>query len=141
MPKSTFAHLKHSYENKPVQRYCGMEVLHAEMGRATMRLPFSERIVNLAGTVEGGVLAILVDSVCSIAFEYGLEVHEVAITVDLRLDYIAPLTPGHAALAKGRVVHRGRTIGRCVADITEETSGKLLATGLTVFVIRPRQRW
>jgi uncharacterized protein (TIGR00369 family) len=141
MAESTFIHLKQSYENKPVLRHFGMEVLRATEGQATMRLPFSERVVNLAGTVDGGVLATLVDSVCSVAFEFGLEVSEVAITVDLRMDYIAPLTSGNAALAEAQVIQRGRTIGRCEATITEEASGKLLAKGTTVFVIRQRQRW
>jgi uncharacterized protein (TIGR00369 family) len=141
MAESTFAHLKQSYENKPVLRHFGMEVLSASEEQATMRLPFSERVVNLAGTVDGGVLATLVDSVCSVAFEFGLDVSEVAITVDLRIDYIAPLTSGNAALAEARVVNRGRTIGRCEATITEEASRKLLAKGTTVFVIRQRQRW
>jgi uncharacterized protein (TIGR00369 family) len=118
-----------------------MEVVSATDGYATMRLPFSERIVNLAGTVDGGVLATLVDSACSVAFECGLEITLVAITVDLRIDYIAPLTPGNVALAEARVVNRGRTIGRCEATIHEEGSGKLLAKGMTVFVLRTRQRW
>lgn len=66
---------------------------------------------------------------------------DVAITVDLRIDYIAPLTAGNAALAEARVLNRGRTIGRCECNITEEASGRLLSRGTTVFVIRPRQRW
>jgi uncharacterized protein (TIGR00369 family) len=141
MAHNDFAHLKQSYESKPVMRHFGMEVLHASEGTATMRLPFSERVVNLAGTVEGGVLATLVDSVCSVAFEFGLEVSQIAITVDLRLDYIAPLTEGNAALAEARVINRGRTIGRCEATLREEASRKLLAKGTTVFVIRQRQSW
>jgi uncharacterized protein (TIGR00369 family) len=141
MAESSFVHLKQSYENKPVLRHFGIEVLQASTNQATMRLPFSERVVNLAGTVDGGVLATLVDSVCSVAFEFGLEISKVAITVDLRIDYIAPLTRGNAALAEARVVNRGRTIGRCEATIIEEASKKLLAKGITVLVIRQRQRW
>lgn len=138
MPASTFADLKASYESKPAVRYFGMEVVQATPGHATMRLPFSERLVNLAGTADGGVLAILVDSVCSVAFELGLDSMDVAITVDLRVDYVAPLTRGNTAIAQAHVIHRGRTIGRCETTITEEASGKLLARGLTVFVIRQR---
>ena len=138
MTQSTFEHLKASYESKPVQHYFGMEVVRAAEGEATMRLPFSERVVNLAGTCEGGVLAILVDSACSVAFEFGLDVNDVAITVDLRIDYIAPLTEEKTALATATVVNRGRTIGRCACRITEEGSGKLLSTGTTMFVIRQR---
>ena len=141
MADSTFAHLKQSYENKPVLRHFGMQVLQASTDQATMRLPFSDRLVNLAGTADGGVLATLVDSVCSVAFEFGLDVSEVAITVDLRIEYVAPLSSGNAALAEARVVHRGRTIGRCETSIVEEASRKLLARGMTVFVIRQRQRW
>ena len=141
MATSTFAHLKESYENKPVLKHFGMEVVSADNGQATMRLPFSERIVNLAGTADGGVLAVLVDSACSVAFEFGLDVSDVAITIDLRIDYIAPLTAGNVALAEARVLNRGRTIGRCECTITEEASGRLLSRGTTVFVIRPRQRW
>jgi acyl-coenzyme A thioesterase PaaI-like protein len=63
------------------------------------------------------------------------------MTVDLRIDYIAPLTPGNVALTEARAMHRGRTIGCCEATICEEGSGKLIAKGMTVFVLRPRQRW
>lgn len=141
MSPNTFEHLKASYERKPVQSYFGMEVVSASAEAAVMRLPFSERVVNLAGTCEGGVLSILVDSSCSVAFEFGLDANDVAITVDLRIDYISPLTEGKTALATATVVNRGRTIGRCSCTITEEGSGKLLSTGTTVFVIRQRQRW
>ena len=141
MPQSDFAHLKQSYEHKPLMRHFNMELLHAADDGATLRLPFSERIVNLAGTVEGGVLATLVDTACSVAYEWGLDTADVAITVDLRIDYVAPLTAGHSAIAEAQVVHRGRTIGRCQVTIVEEGSRKLLARGLTVFVIRQRQRW
>lgn len=141
MTRSTFEHLKQSYDNKPVLRHFGMEVVDASAGYARLRLPFSERVVNLAGTADGGVLATLVDSACSVAFEFGLEVTEVAITVDMRVDYVAPLTSGNAAVAEASVVHRGRTIGRCETTITEEASGKLLAKGTMVVVVRPRQRW
>ncbi len=141
MTQSTFEHLKASYEGKPVLRHFGMEVVSASEGRATMRLPFSERLVNLAGTADGGVLAVLVDSACSMAFEFGLDVTEVGITVDMRIDYVVPLTEGHVALAEATVVNRRRTIGRCHCTITEEGSGRLLGTGMTAFVVRERRRW
>lgn len=141
MGTSSFEHLKASYEGKPVLRHFGMEVVSASEGQALMRLPFSDRLVNLAGTADGGVLAVLVDSACSVAFEFGLDVTEVAITVDLRIDYVAPLTEGNVALAEAKVVNRGRTVGRCGCTITEQNSGRLLSTGTTVFVVRERKRW
>lgn len=76
----------------------------------------------------GGVIAAL----CDIAAHAAVAVRlgDMAPTIDLRIDYLAPARGD--LLAKGKLLRLGRSIGRADVEITDP-SGKLVAVGRAVF--------
>jgi uncharacterized protein (TIGR00369 family) len=76
----------------------------------------------------GGVIAAL----CDIAAHAAVAVRlgDMAPTIDLRIDYLAPARGD--LVAKGKLLRLGRSIGRADVEITDP-SGKLVAVGRAVF--------
>jgi acyl-CoA thioesterase len=120
--------------SSPYYRHMGMKAVHCADGTSRIEIQADEHTKNLYGTVHGGVLASLIDSSCGVALGTLLEEGETAVTVDLRINYIAPVRAG-LLIAEGKAIHRGRNTG--VAEATLHTEGGVLvAKGMTTHFIQ-----
>jgi uncharacterized protein (TIGR00369 family) len=86
----------------PHCRELGMSVVEAAPARTVLRLPYQERLVGdpATGVLHGGAITTLVDTVCGMAVNLALGKMVAIATLDLRIDYLRPATPGqdlHAA--------------------------------------------
>jgi uncharacterized protein (TIGR00369 family) len=83
----------------------------------------------------GGVLA----AMCDIAAHAAVAVRlgDMAPTIDLRVDYLAPARGD--LVARGKLLRLGRSIGRADVEITDP-NGKLVAVGRAVFSALSAQR-
>jgi uncharacterized protein (TIGR00369 family) len=74
----------------------GGEMLEAANGRGRMRLPYSEKLIGDpdTGVVHGGVITAFLDHCCGAAVTTGLRQPMPIATLDLRIDYMKPATPG-----------------------------------------------
>ena len=86
----------------PHNRELGLETLSLEEGRATMRLPYDERLVGnpATGVLHGGVITSLIDACCGGAVFMALQKPTPIATLDLRIDYLKPATPGLDVIAR-----------------------------------------
>jgi acyl-coenzyme A thioesterase 13 len=107
----------------------GLSLEEVEAGRATVKLPVSERVQNVVGTLHGGAIATLVDIAGTIAIMSADQDGRPGVTTDLNASYLAAGQGGTTVLAKGRVLKAGRTLAFVEVDIVDEASGKLLAQG------------
>ena len=79
------------------------------------------------GLVHGGVYSSLVDAAAFWAVYTQIDEHLGLTTVELKLNYLAPITEG-TMIAKGRSIKVGKTL--CVGEASiENEEGKLLARG------------
>lgn len=80
----------------------GAELLFIDHARGVMRLPYREDLIGNVenGVLHGGVITTLMDSVCGLAVFAALERLTPIATLDLRIDYLRPATPGLALLAE-----------------------------------------
>ncbi|MFN8543774.1 MAG: PaaI family thioesterase [Candidatus Binatia bacterium] len=101
-----------------------MTALHAGPGEATLRIPFDPRLVGdpTRGVVFGGVITTLLDHTGGAAVMCSLETLRSIATIDLRIDYTRPATPGrdlighaccyrvttHVAFVRGTAYHDDR---------------------------------
>lgn len=93
-------------------------------------LPVAPHVVNLAGGIQGGLLATLVDIV---AGRLALDVCDGnVVTSDLHLRYLRPVTAG-AAQATARIVHAGKRNVIIDVEITSRPSGELAAIATISF--------
>ncbi len=119
----------------PYYRHIGMKVLRCCDGTSVLELDAKECTQNLYGTLHGGVLASLIDSACGVALGTLLHDGEIAVTVDLRINYISPARVG-VLVAEGKVIHRGKHTGVAEACIQTKEGGVLVAKGMTTHFLQ-----
>jgi uncharacterized protein (TIGR00369 family) len=109
----------------PVAELLGIDVVSAGEGLCTMKLEAEERHSNPMGTVHGGILCDLADAAMGMAFFSTLEPGESFTTLELKINYLRPFWIG-TLVARGRVVHRGKTVGMTECDVVDD-QGRLIA--------------
>lgn len=114
----------------------GLAVDDVGPGRFRVRLPWGPHLVGNPdqGIIHGGVLTTMLDTCCGFAAVTALEEPGLCPTMDLRIDYMRPATPGELLYAEGEayrvtgqviftrgVAHHGdptRPVAHCVANFT-----------------------
>lgn len=117
----------------PVAELIGIEVDEVGGGAATMHLDVEERHSNPMGTVHGGILCDLADAAMGMAFASTLEDGESFTTLELKINYLRPFWTGRLT-GRGRIVHRGRTVGLTECDI-EDDEGRLVARATSTCMV------
>jgi len=113
--------LMKSQDGTAFVRALGAEIVAAEPGKSTMRLPYSRDIVGNpdTGVVHGGVITGLLDHACGMAVgtALGVIVTDPAkragtsyATLDLRIDYLKAAKPGSDIMVVGECVKITRQI-------------------------------
>ena len=107
-----------------------------EPGRATLRLGPSPQILNLMGTVNGGVQATLADMACAVALSTAFDGAMPFATSDLHIRYLEPAQgPVTAEAEVLRLSGRG-----AVLECRLACEGRIAALCTTHFAIRTRER-
>lgn len=124
------------FKTIPHNRALGIEFVDAEPGSATLRLPYSERLIGNpdTGTLHGGVITSLIDSAAGLAVFCALAEIETIATLDLRIDYMKPATPEHALLARADCYKRTRSIAFVRAVAYHEDLADPVATAAAAFM-------
>jgi uncharacterized protein (TIGR00369 family) len=113
----------------------GYDVAEAAPGRVVVTLEPGERHLNPAGTVHGGLAAILLDSAMGLAIQSTLGKGVAQTTVEFKISLVRPITPQTGPIAaEGTVLNCGRRIGTAEGRITDR-NGRLLAHGTTTCLI------
>jgi uncharacterized protein (TIGR00369 family) len=76
-------------------------VVDLGVAEATMRLPYAEKLVGNpeTGVLHGGAVTTLIDATCGISVFMKMARMARIATLDLRIDYLHPATPGKELLA------------------------------------------
>ncbi|UTA46462.1 PaaI family thioesterase [Simiduia sp. 21SJ11W-1] len=114
----------------------GLAIDHVGAGRVRVRLPYGEHLVGNpdTGVIHGGVLTTMLDTCCGFATVTALAQPELCPTMDLRIDYMRPATPGKTLFAEGEVYRvtdqviftrgvayhedRAKPVAHCVANFS-----------------------
>ena len=113
----------------------GMTVEDADDGAATLGFEVRDEHLNPAGTLHGGVVATLVDTVMGQAVRTTTGDGEVPATSQLTVTYLRPGKPG-ALVVTGRVRTRGAHLTVCEADV--EQDGEAVAHAVATFALLHR---
>ena len=103
----------------PVAELLGIELVGTEGGECTMKLEAGQKHSNPMGTLHGGVIGDLADAAMGMAYYSTLEPGESFTTLELKINFLCPFWTG-TLLARGWVVHRGRTVGMTECDVVDE---------------------
>jgi uncharacterized protein (TIGR00369 family) len=103
----------------PVAELLGIELVGTEAGECTMKLEAGQKHSNPMGTLHGGVIGDLADAAMGMAYYSTLEPGESFATLELKVNFLRPFWTG-TLIARGWVVHRGRTVGMTECDVVDE---------------------
>jgi uncharacterized protein (TIGR00369 family) len=119
----------------PVAALIGFEVEEIGGGESVMTLVAEERHSNPMGTIHGGILCDLADAAMGVAYFSTLEPGESFTTLELKINYLRPFWTGKL-IARGRVVHRGKSVGMVECDISDDQERLIARSSSTCMVLR-----
>jgi uncharacterized protein (TIGR00369 family) len=118
-----------------IARTLGYDITEAESGRVVVTAEPKDIHLNPAGTVHGGLAAIILDSCMGLAIQSTLEKGVGSTTLEFKMSFIRPITPETGPIrAEGTVISRGRRIGTGEGRVTD-SKGRLLVHGTTTCLI------
>lgn len=133
--------LKGERATPPVCQLAGWRLLEADEGMARWSMPASEWFCTGFGTFYGGIIALFIDGGINTAVTTTLEPGTSFGTLDLKINFLRPVTPdGRELVAQARVTHRGRTIAVSTAEV-EDDDGKRVAMATSSAMILPGVPW
>lgn len=121
----------------PMAALLNFRPIEASVGHVIWEARPDERHFSSRGTVQGGYLAALLDSVTGGAILSHLEANVDHVTVDLAVKMVRPVAAGAVLRAEGRSLNVSRRIGTAEATVHDE-KGRLIGHGTaTMLLTRP----
>jgi uncharacterized protein (TIGR00369 family) len=119
----------------PFHEFLGMELRDADDPAAGIWFPVGPPTLNPVGLLHAGVIYSLMDVACFLALIQQLEDDEHAVTHDLTVSLLRPVSPGNRVDITWTVLRRGRQVAFMRADATVD--GKVVAAAqVTKSVVR-----
>jgi uncharacterized protein (TIGR00369 family) len=103
----------------PISRLLGIQLVGADEGTAELEMHVTALHHNAMGALHGGVLCDLGDCAMGTALQTLFEEGERFVTVELKVSFVRPVREGRLR-ARGRVVHRGKTVSLVECDIVRD---------------------
>lgn len=119
----------------PVIDLVGISVTEVDEGRVVMSLTPAEYHYNPIGTMHGGILATLLDSVMGCAVHTTLPKGRGYTSLEIKVNYVRAVTNASGELsAEGKIVHAGNRSAVAEARVVD-AKGRLCATASTTCLV------
>jgi uncharacterized protein (TIGR00369 family) len=106
-----------------LSRVLGIRCVAVSEGEVSAELMPREDLENMGGTIHGGVLAALLDTVMGAALHTRLSAGQKFATIDLKVNYLRPLSRASGVMrGTGRVINAGRRIAYVEGEIRDSSA-------------------
>jgi uncharacterized protein (TIGR00369 family) len=121
----------------PIAQLMGFTAVAAEVGKVTFTANPDESHYNPIGTVHGGLVCTLLDTVLGCAVQTTLPQGQAYTSLDITVSYLRPVLATSGTLtAVGRVVKPGSRAAFTQGTV-HDASGKLVATATSTLLVFP----
>lgn len=125
----------------PFVEFLGLSAPLVEEGRFESAAISSPWFSSPAGTIYGGFLALLADSVISGAMNTVIPANSTFAALDLKVSFLRPVMPdGRSITAAAKVVHRGRSFIVADAEIVN-ADGKVVVRATSSAAVMEGRSW
>lgn len=126
----------------PHARELNMQITELADGRATITMPYDPRLVGdpATGVLHGGAVSVLMDTASGASVMCHPAAPVSTATLDLRIDYFRPATPGQAVTARAECHHVTRSVAFVRVLATDEDESRPVAMGTGAFTLDQPKR-
>lgn len=125
----------------PFSRALGMELTDLGPGTATIRMPWDAHLVGdpATGVLHGGAISALMDTASGASVMSHPAAPVSTATLDLRIDYMRPASPGQTITARAECHHVTRSIAFVRVVAVDDDADRPVAMGTGAFTLdRPK---
>jgi len=138
MPNSRVAQIRQVFAAMPHFKALGMELGEIGDGKAEIWMPYDEQFIGdpETGVISGGAVSALMDTSSGAAVMCHPTGTMGTATLDLRIDYMRPATPGQRITARAECYHVTRSVAFVRATATDDDRARPVATATGTFTIQ-----
>jgi uncharacterized protein (TIGR00369 family) len=119
----------------PIAAHFGLDIDVVEEGRVTFTCAPDESGFNPIGTIHGGVLCTLLDTVCGCAMQSVLPQGKGYTSVEIKVNYVKAVRGNSGPLtAEGTVVKAGSRVG-FTEGVVRDATGAVVATASSTLLV------
>lgn len=121
----------------PHVRELGLKVVDLGPDGITARVDQQQRFVGDpdSGIIHGGIITVLLDTVCGCAIYTALNRFTPTATLDLRIDYLRPAAPKQAIFAHGQCYRTTRNVAFCRGIAYQDSMDRPIAHSSGCFML------